>query len=179
MEIETLIPIIICIVTVGSLIALLVQIKSQNKNMLLQIHAQNKQLEQSANNQYDETLRKSMDDLYQVYRTDVKMQTKNECELFATRILDILAVLAHLNINKKIDDDILDFVKFDLAIAKGIMKWFDKEGLGEKYHPARKVSGDDSAEIWSSLTEYFNKHEIEICNDAALPDCIQNYKNLK
>ena len=173
MEIETLIPIIICIVTVGSLVALLFQIKSQNRDMLRQIEVKNKQLEQSVNNQYDETLRKSMDDLYQVYRTDVKVQTKDECELFATRILDILAVLAHLNIKKKIDDDILEFIKFDLEIAKGIMKWYDEEELGKKYDPS------ESAKIWSNLTIYFEKHQVKVCKDDALPDCIQNYKNLK
>ena len=133
----------------------------------------NKQLKQTINNQYDETLRKSMGDLYEVYRTDFDVETKDECELLATRILDILAVLAHLNNKAKIDDDILEFVKFDLEIAKGIMKWYDKEGLGKKYNPS------SSAKIWSNLTAYFKKHKIKACKDAALPDCIQNYKNLK
>jgi len=165
---ETTIAILAIGIAIATAIALFVQTRFQHK-----------QLKQTENNQYDETLRKSMGDLYQVYRTDANVKTKDECELFATRILDILAVLAHLNNNKKIDDDILDFVKFDLEIAKGIMKWFDKEGLGEKYHPARKAGiGYPSAEIWSSLTKYFDKHETKICNDAALPDCIQNYKNL-
>ena len=75
---------------------------------------------QSQNNQYTETLRKSMDDLYQVYRTDFVVGTKAEAELVATRILDILSILAHLYKEKKIDDKMLDFVKFDLQIAKGI-----------------------------------------------------------
>ena len=79
--------------------------------------------------QYDETLRKSMSDLYEVYRTDFNVETKAECELLATRILDILAVLAKLNNKGIIDDDLLEFVEFDLEIAKGIMKWYDKEGL--------------------------------------------------
>ena len=139
----------------------------------VQILVQKRQLKQTQNNQYDETLRRSMGDLYQVYRTDFDVKTKAECELFATRILDILAVLAHLNNEEKLPDPILEFVKFDLEIAKGIMKWFDKEGLGKKYNPS------SSAKIWSNLTEYFKKHKTKTCKEDALPDCIKNYKDLK
>ena len=156
------ISIIAIIIAVGTAIAL-----------IFQIWFQKRQLKQTENNQYDETLRKSMRDLYEVYRTDFEVKTKAECELFATRILDILAVLAHLNNEEKLPDPILEFVKFDLEIAKGIMKWFDKEGLGKKYNPS------SSAKIWSNLTEYFKKHETKTCKEDALPDCIQNYKNLK
>ena len=88
-----------------------------------------KQVQSLKKQQYDETLRKSMSDLYEVYRTDFNVETKAECELLATRILDILAVLAKLNNKGIIDDDLLEFVEFDLEIAKGIMKWYDKEGL--------------------------------------------------
>ena len=123
--------------------------------------------------QYDETLRKSMSDLYEVYRTDFNVETKAECELLATRILDILAVLAKLNNKGIIDDDLLEFVEFDLEIAKGIMEWYDKEELGKKYDPS------ESAKIWSNLTIYFEKHQVKVCKYDALPDCIQNYKNLK
>ena len=123
--------------------------------------------------QYDETLRKSMSDLYEVYRTDFNVKTKSECELLATRILDILAVLAKLNNKGIIDDDLLEFVEFDLEIAKGIMEWYDKEKLGKKYDPS------ESAKIWSNLTIYFEKHQVKVCKYDALPDCIQNYKNLK
>ena len=156
------ISIIAVIIAVGTAIAL-----------IFQIWFQKRQLKQTENNQYDETLRKSMRDLYEVYRTDFEVKTKAECELFATRILDILAVLAHLNNEEKLPDPILEFVKFDLEIAKGIMKWFDKEGLGKKYNPS------SSAKIWSNLTEYFKKHKTKTCKEDALPDCIQNYKNLK
>ena len=141
--------------------------------LIFQIWFQKRQLKQTENNQYDETLRKLMSDLYDVYRFDIEVKTKDECELFATRILDILAVLAHLNNEEKLPDPILEFVKFDLEIAKGIMKWFDKEGLGKKYNPS------SSAKIWSNLTEYFKKHKTKTCKEDALPDCIQNYKNLK
>ena len=128
--------------------------------------------------QYDETLRKSMSDLYEVYRTDFNVKTKAECELLATRVLDILAVLAKLNNKRIIDDDLLEFVEFDFEIAQGIMKWFDDEKLGEKYNPSK------SAEIWSNLTTYFKNREIKgkevkICKPPALPDCIRNYNDLK
>ena len=137
-----------------------------------------KQVQSLKKQQYDETLRKSMSDLYEVYRTDFNVETKAECELLATRILDILAVLAKLNNKRIIDDDLLEFVEFDFEIANGIMKWYDDEGLGKKYDPSK------SADIWSNLTTYFKNREIKgrevkICKDAALPDCIQNYKNLK
>ena len=162
MEQELLIPVIIGIGAVAGF-----------AGVLLQNRAINKQLKQTVNNQYDETLRKSMGDLYEVYRTDFNVETKAECELLATRILDILAVLAHLNNEEKLPDPILEFVKFDLEIAKGIMKWFDKEGLGKKYNPS------SSAKIWSNLTEYFKKHKTKTCKEDALPDCIKNYKDLK
>ena len=132
-----------------------------------------KQVQSLKKQQYDETLRKSMSDLYEVYRTDFNVKTKAECELLATRILDILAVLAKLNNKGIIDDDLLEFVEFDLEIAKGIMEWYDKEKLGNKYDPS------ESAKIWSNLTIYFKKHKVKICKDAALPDCIQNYNDLK
>ena len=159
---ETTIAILAIGIAIATAIALFVQTRFQHK-----------QLKQTENNQYDETLRKLMSDLYDVYRFDIEVKTKDECELFATRILDILAVLAHLNNEKKLPDAILEFVKFDLEIAKGIMKWFDKEGLGKKYNPS------SSAKIWSNLTEYFKKHKTKTCKEDALPDCIQNYKNLK
>lgn len=162
METALLTPIIIGLSIIGGLVGISMQIRSQNK-----------QIEQTMNNQYDETLRKSMSDLYEVYRTDFNVETKAECELLATRILDILAVLAKLNNKGIIDDDLLEFVEFDLEIAKGIMKWYDKEGLGKKYSPSA------SAKIWSNLTIYFKKHKVKVCKDDALPDCILNYKNLK
>jgi len=162
MEMALLTPIIIGIGIIVSFVVVIMQIRSQNK-----------QIEQTVNNQYDETLRKSMSDLYEVYRTDFNVETKAECELLATRILDILAVLAHLNNEEKLPDPILEFVKFDLEITKGIMKWFNKEGLGKKYNPS------SSAKIWSNLTKYFKKHKTKTCKEDALPDCIKNYKDLK
>ena len=127
---------------------------------------------QTRSSQYDETLRKSMGDLYEVYQTDLDVKTKDECELFATRILDILAILAHLNDKKNINDDLLEFVKFDLQIAKGIMEWFDAEDLGAKYD-------EDAKGIWDSLNTYFVKQGTKKCKDEALPYCIRNYKDLK
>jgi hypothetical protein len=131
-----------------------------------------RQLKQAKDNQYDETLRKCMSDLYQVYRTDFDVETKAECELLATRVLDILAILAHLNLEGKLDKKMLEFVKFDLEIGKGIMEWFDEEKLGEKYDPS------SSEEIWSNLTRYFKKYKIKTCKQDALPDCIKKFKKL-
>ena len=134
----------------------------------------NKQLKQSENNQYTETLRKSMDDLYQVYRTDFDVKKKEEAELVGIRILDILSILAHLHNKEKITDEMLDFVEFDLQIAKGIMEWFDKEKLSEKYGET------ESKKIWKNLNTYFeNKKDIKPCKDEALPECIKNYNDLK
>ena len=130
--------------------------------------------DQSENNQYTETLRKSMDDLYQVYRTDFDVKTKAEAELVGIRILDILSILAHLHNKEKITDEMLDFVEFDLQIAKGIMEWFDKEKLSEKYGES------SSKEIWKNLDTYFeNKKDIKTCKNEALPECIKNYNDLK
>ena len=67
----------------------------------------------------------------------------------------------------------LDFVKFDLQIAKGIMEWFDKEKLSEKYGES------SSEEIWTNLKWYFKKKGIKPCKDEVLPECIKNYNDLK
>ena len=164
MEIALLTPIIIGIGIIVSFMVVVMQIRSQNK-----------QIKQTVNNQYDETLRKSMDDLYQVYRTDVKVQTKDECELFATRLLDILAVVTHLYKKRKISSDkeeqneMLDFVYFDLRIGKGVMEWFHEKKLFKQYDVK------SAAEIWTNLDDYFKKNEIKKCAKAALPHCIKKY----
>ncbi len=127
---------------------------------------------QSESNQYNETLRKSMDDLYQAYRTDFTIKTKEECELLAIRILDILAILAHLKKKKKISDELLEFVSFDFQIAKGIMEWFDKEKLAEQY-------GESTSEkIWTNLKWYFDEKDINPCKENVLPGCIKKYNDL-
>ena len=46
--------------------------------------------------QYAENLRNTMSDLYDVYKTEDSIKSKNQCELFATRLLDILAILTNL-----------------------------------------------------------------------------------
>jgi hypothetical protein len=67
-----------------------------------------KQLDDARDNQYAEYLRNAMSDLYDVYRTEDSIKSKNQCELFATRILDILSILTHLsNENKKIEKTII------------------------------------------------------------------------
>jgi len=163
MEWTTLISIVSIIAASGAVIGLIVETWYLKKIK-----------DQSENNQYTETLRKSMDDLYQVYRTDFDVGTKAEAELVGIRILDILSILAHLHNKEKITDEMLDFVEFDLQIAKGIMEWFDKEKLSEKYGES------SSKEIWKNLDTYFeNKKDIKTCKNEALPECIKNYNDLK
>ena len=155
--------------TTGLIVAVLTAIGLAFETVyLIKLHRQ------SQNNQYTETLRKSMDDLYQVYRTDFDVKKKEEAELVGIRILDILSILAHLHNKEKITDEMLDFVEFDLQIAKGIMEWFDKEKLSEKYGES------SSKEIWKNLDTYFeNKKDIKTCKNEALPECIKNYNDLK
>tara|TARA_Y100000590_G_scaffold211412_1_gene239569 strand:+ start:91 stop:582 length:492 start_codon:yes stop_codon:yes gene_type:complete len=163
MEWTTLISIVSIIAASGAVIGLIVETWYLKKIK-----------DQSENNQYTETLRKSMDDLYQVYRTDFDVKKKEEAELVGIRILDILSILAHLHNKEKITDEMLDFVEFDLQIAKGIMEWFDKEKLSEKYGES------SSKEIWKNLDTYFeNKKDIKTCKNEALPECIKNYNDLK
>ena len=151
-------------IAIGSVIGLIVQSKLQSK-----------QLKQTENNQYDETLRKLMSDLYEVYRFDIEVKTKDECELFATRLLDILAVVTHLYKKRKISSDkeeqneMLDFVYFDLRIGKGVMEWFHEKKLFKQYNVK------SAAEIWTNLDDYFKKNEIKKCAKAALPHCIKKY----
>ena len=99
--------------------------------------------------QYAENLRNAMSDLYDVYKTEDSIKSKNQCELFATRLLDILSILTNLSHEKKLDSKILDFIKFDLKIAKSIMMWFDEKKLYEKYDVK------NSEKIWSNLSKYF------------------------
>ena len=165
---ETTIAILAIGIAIATAIALFVQTRFQHK-----------QLKQTENNQYDETLRKSMGDLYQVYRTDANVKTKDECELFATRLLDILAVVTHLYKKRKISSDeeeakaMLEFVEFDLRIGKGVMKWFNDKKLYKQYNVS------SSEKIWSYLDDYFKNNKIRRCDDKALPHCIKNYDDLQ
>ena len=147
--------------------------------LIVQTGFQRKQLKQTENNQYDETLRKLMSDLYDVYRFDIEVKTKDECELFATRLLDILAVVTHLYKKRKISSDeeeakaMLEFVEFDLRIGKGVMKWFNDKKLYKQYNVS------SSEKIWSYLDDYFKNNKIRRCDDKALPHCIKNYDDLQ
>ncbi len=139
---------------VFSLIAIIVSIGTAI-GVIISLYFQRRQLEQTKDDQYIEIVRKTMSDLYELYRTENNLKTKNECELFAVRLLDMLGVLAHLNNNGKISKDILEFIEFDLRIAKGVMDWFDEKNLGEKYN-------SNSKGIWSHLDKYFqNNPKIE------------------
>jgi hypothetical protein len=108
------------------------------------------QLDDARDNQYAEYLRNAMSDLYDVYKTEDSIKSKNQCELFATRILDILAIVTHLSIKNKTTDEVLKFIEFDLDIAKSIMRWYDEKKLYEKYNI------NNSEDIWKNLSEYFS-----------------------
>ena len=154
------ISIIAIIVSIGTAIALIISLIFQWREH-----------RQSVNYQYDETLRNTMSDLYNLYKTEDQLKTKDQCELFAIRLLDILAVLAHLKNEGKISAGVLDFVKFDLSIAKGIMEWFDEKNLGQKYEAS-------SQEIWSNLTTYFKENQIETCKPELIPESLKKYDDL-
>jgi hypothetical protein len=109
------------------------------------------QLNDARDKLYGEYLRNAMSDLYDVYKTEDLIKSKNQCELFATRILDILSILTHLsNENKKIEKNVLIFIQFDLDIAKSIVRWFDEKKLYEKYNV------NNSEKMWTNLSEYFS-----------------------
>ena len=62
--------------------------------------------------------------------------------------------MTHLSIkNKTIDDDVLEFIQFDLDIAKSILMWFDEKKLYEKY------GVKNSEEIWSNLSKHFTNSD--------------------
>ena len=109
------------------------------------------QLNDARDKLYGEYLRNAMSDLFDVYKNEDSIKSKNQCELFATRILDILSILTHLsNENKKIEKNVLIFIQFDLDIAKSIVRWFDEKKLYEKYNV------NNSEKMWTNLSEYFS-----------------------
>ena len=134
------------------------------------------QLKDAQSKQYAEYLRNAMSDLHDVYKTEDLIKSKNQCELFATRLLDILAILTHLSNKNKIDDQVLDFIQFDLNIAKSVMFWYDEKKLYEKYDVNK------SEEIWSNLSKYFINSNNDITEDydylKLLPQKLKIYDTL-
>ena len=124
--------------------------------------------------QYAENLRNTMSDLYDVYKTEDSIKSKNQCELFATRLLDILAILTNLSHEKKLDPKILNFIQFDLDIAKSILMWFDEKKLYEKYGVS------NSEKIWENLSKYFsdNKETKDFDYLKLLPQKLKIYDTL-
>jgi hypothetical protein len=126
--------------------------------------------------QYAENLRNTMSDLYDVYKTEDSIKSKNQCELFATRLLDILAILTNLSHEKKLDPKILNFIQFDLDIAKSVMAWYDEKKLYEKY------GVKNSEEIWSNLSKHFTNSDKDNTEDydylKLLPQKLKMYDTL-
>ena len=67
--------------------------------------------------------------------------------------MDILAILTNLSHEKKLDPKILNFIQFDLDIAKSVMAWYDEKKLYEKY------GVKNSEEIWSNLSKHFTNSD--------------------
>jgi len=132
------------------------------------------QLEDARNKQHSEHLRNAMSDLYDVYKTEDFIKSKNQCELFATRILDILAVLTNLSDNKKINKELLEFIEFDLYIAKSVMTWYDEKKLYEKYNV------HNSGDIWIKLSEHLSGMKVTTNYDylKLLPQKLKTYDTL-
>ena len=130
-----------------------------------------KQVNQSKNATYATILTQTMKDLYELYRNEEKLETKHECEAHVTRWLDCLAVVTHLHKQKKIEKDLLDFIEYDLRIAKRYMLWFDEHDLGKQY--------DSNADgIWTNLKSYFDKNSIITARDETLAKPLKNFKDL-
>ena len=134
------------------------------------------QLNDAREKQYAEYLRNAMSDLHDVYKTEDSIKSKNQCELFATRLLDILAILTNLSNTKKIDKDVLEFIQFDLDIAKSVMAWYDDKKLYEKY------GVKNSEEIWSNLSKHFTNLDKDNTEDydylKLLPQKLKMYDTL-
>ena len=139
-------------------------------------HIHESQLKDAREKQYAEYLRNAMSDLHDVYKTEDSIKSKNQCELFATRLLDILAILTNLSNTKKIDKDVLEFIQFDLDIAKSVMAWYDDKKLYEKY------GVKNSEEIWSNLSKHFTNSDKDNTEDydylKLLPQKLKMYDTL-
>lgn len=149
--------IIVSVISAGSVIAALVY------------HAQ--QVKHSKDATYATILTQTMKDLYELYRDEEKLETKHECEAHVVRWLDCLSVVTHLHNQKKIDKDLLDFIEYDLRIAKRFMIWFDEHKLGEQY-------SSNADGIWTNLKSYFDSHSVDASKDETLPTPLLNFKEL-
>ncbi len=129
------------------------------------------QVRQSKDATYATILTQTMKDLYELYRDEEKLQTKHECEVHVTRWLDCLAVVTNLHNQKKIDKDLLDFIEYDLRVARRFMIWFDEHNLGKKY-------SSDANGIWTNLKSYFDSYSIDTASDETLPTPLKNFKDL-
>ncbi len=130
-----------------------------------------KQVNQSKNATYATILTQTMKDLYELYRNEENLETKHECEAHVTRWLDCLAVVTNLHNQKKIHKNLLDFIEYDLRVARRFMIWFDEHNLGKKY-------SSDANGIWTNLKSYFDSYSIDTASDETLPTPLKNFKDL-
>ncbi|MBT4326336.1 MAG: hypothetical protein HOD60_05430 [Candidatus Nitrosopelagicus sp.] len=154
MEIEIIIPIVSAAIVIGTIV----------------YHA--KQVNQSKGATYATILTQTMRDVYELYRDEEKLQTKHECEVHVVRWLDCLAVVTNLYHKGKLKDkELLDFIEYDLTVAKRYMIWFDEHNLGKKYN-------SDANRIWTNLKLYFDDNSIKPASDETLPTPLKNFKDL-
>ena len=120
---------------------------------------------------YATILSQTMKDLYELYRNENNLETKHDCEVHVTRWLDCLSVVTHLHNKRKIDKNLLEFVEYDLGIAKRYMLWFDEHDLGKQYN-------SNANGIWTNLKTYFDKNSIKIASDGTLAEPLKNFSDL-
>lgn len=131
------------------------------------------QLKKTEDAKYMDILKNTISDLHAIYDKEESLVTKNDCEMYAVRLLDTMSSLAHLQLQRKIDYQVLNFLKYDFSVTKCVMEWFDKHNLDEKY-------GSDTGVIWSNLTKYYKKHpEIEVADQEVLPNALRNFGDLE
>lgn len=131
------------------------------------------QLRKIKDAQYMTILHKAVTDLHALSDQEKSLKTRDDCDLHAVRLLDIMSGIAHLNLQKKITDDALDFLKYDFKVAYHVMAWYHENSLDKKY-------GDDAKEIWANLTRYYDRHPyFDVLGTDVLPVAFRNYANLE
>ena len=64
-------------------------------------------------------------------------------------------------------------LKYDFSVAKRVMAWYAKNNLDKQY-------GANTADIWSNLTKYYQKHpEIIIADSEVLPAALLHFDELE
>ena len=122
---------------------------------------------------YIDMLGKTVTSLHELYKEEKLLKTRDDCDLYAVRLLDIMSGLAHIHLQGKIKSSVLEFLNYDFSVSMRLMNWYDLHRLGDKYNAS-------AGEIWSNLTKYFNQHpEITIASIDVLPPALLNFNRLE